>query len=1219
MAASSSTTSVKKTKMVAKKTTEENKIVDETGGGNTTNNSLLAQTYQKKTDKQHVLDAPDTYTGSMDLTDYETYIFNDELGTIIPKQIQIIPGLYKLFDEGVVNCRDHCVRMAQAIAASSSGGEGASKPPKHIPVSTIDISIAANGTITMINDGNGIDIEKHPEYDIWIPELIFGHLRTSTNYDKTQKKIVGGKNGFGFKLVLIWSTWGRIETVDHVRGLKYIQEFADNLNTIKPPTISKCTTAKPYTKVSFIPDYARLKLSAGLSPDMLSLFKRRVYDIAAITDKNIKVKYNGEMIPVKHFQQYVDLYIGAKTTTARLYEEANERWEYVVCLAPKEEFTHVSFVNGIYTGKGGKHIDYIINQIVRKLSAFIKQKKKVDVKPATIKEQLMLFVRCDIENPSFDSQTKDYMNTPITSFGSTCEVSDKFIEKIAKMGVMDAACALTEVKENKAAKKTDGTKSKTIRGIPKLIDANWAGTEKSDQTLIIFCEGDSAKAGIVSGLSTADRNTVGVYPMRGKMFNVRGEQKKRIFENKEVNEIKQILGLETGKTYTLESAKKSLRYGKVVFMTDQDLDGSHIKGLCINLFDSEWETLLDIPGFLGFMNTPIIKARKGTTGGGSKEEELAFYNEGEYNLWKQSTLETDLKKWTIKYYKGLGTSTAKEFKEYFAQKKLVEFTSSGQNSKDAIDMAFNKKRAQDRKDWLIAYDRNVYLDTNRNTVKYEDFIKEELVHFSKYDCDRSIPNMVDGFKTSLRKIAYTCFKRNLTKSIKVAQLSGSVSEMSCYHHGEQSLNGAIVGMAQNFVGANNINILVPNGQFGTRLQGGEDSASERYIFTHLNPLARLIFPDADDMILTYLNDDGTLVEPVHYAPIIPMLLVNGSKGIGTGFSSEFLCYNPLAIIDAVQSILQNPLPTPAIKLEPYYAGFKGTISEISENKYLFKGTYEVLAGGKQVRVTELPIGTWTDDYKAYIEDLITKGDQIKDYTDMSTDTKVDITVTFISSDVLKDLLKSTGAAAGTDQPDCGNGLEKLLKLSTTKSTTNMHAFDENEKLVKFANVDEVLRRFVNVRLRFYVLRKAYKIKELEKITLKLSNIARFITEILEDKIELRRKKSDEVATLLKDRGYSTANLSESCPEGSYNYLVKLPMDSVTIENVEKIIKDKDEKLSELELLKATSEEQLWMTELGILREKYIVFANAAASTEMNDSLVKSVVKKVVKKKIQVVA
>jgi DNA topoisomerase-2 len=200
----------------------------------------------------------------------------------------------------------------------------------------------------------------------------------------------------------------------------------------------------------------------------------------------------------------------------------------------------------------------------------------------------MLFVRCDIENPSFDSQTKDYMTTPVSSFGSSCEVSDKFIEKIAKMGVMDAACALTEVKEHKAAKKTDGTKSKNVRGIPKLTDANFAGTAKSHECTLILCEGDSAKSGVISGLSSEDRNTIGVYPLKGKLLNVRGESVKKISENKEITEIKKILGLETGKKYnTIEDVNKQLRYGKILFLTDQDLDGSHIKGLGINLFQTE--------------------------------------------------------------------------------------------------------------------------------------------------------------------------------------------------------------------------------------------------------------------------------------------------------------------------------------------------------------------------------------------------------------------------------------------------------------------------------------------------------------------------------------------------------------------------------------------------------------------------------------------------------
>ena len=1140
----------------------------------------LAQTYQKKTDKQHVLDNPDTYTGSMELTEYDTYIYDNDKNNIIAKNINIIPGLYKLFDEGIVNCRDHYVRMLQAMSACK---------PNTLPVSSIDISIDNEGTITMSNDGNGIDVEKHPEYDIWIPEMIFGHLRTSTNYDKSQKKITGGKNGFGFKLVLIWSVWGKIETVDHIRGLKYTQEFENNLNIIKTPIIKKFK-GKPYTKVSFKPDYKRLGIQ-GLSKDMLALFKRRVYDIAAVTDKKIKVSYNNELISnVKHFQQYVDLYIGDKSETKRIYEEASERWEYAVCMAPKEEFTQVSFVNGIYTGKGGKHVDYILNQIIRKLSDYIKKKKKVDVKATTIKEQLMLFVRCDIDNPTFDSQTKDYMNTPMGNFGSKCDVSDKFIEKVAKLGVMDAACALTEVKELKGVKKTDGTKSKNVRGIPKLIDANYAGTKKSDECTIILCEGDSAKAGIVSGLSKEDRDYIGVYPMRGKLLNVRDELTKRIFENKEIQEMKQILGLETGKIYTADNAREKLRYGKILFMTDQDLDGSHIKGLGINLFDSEWNSLLDIPGFIGFMNTPILKAKKG-------HDELKFYNDGEYETWKNSN---DIKGWKIKYYKGLGTSTSSEFKEYFENKKVVEFVSTGENSRNAIDMVFNKKRAQDRKTWLEGYDRELYLDTNQSNISYEEFISKEMIHFSKYDCDRSIPNMIDGLKTSQRKILFTAFKRKLTQEIKVAQFSGSVSEISSYHHGESSLNGAIIGLAQNFVGANNINLFEPKGQFGTRLQGGKDSASERYIFTNLNPLTRYIYPSLDDNVLKYLDDDGTPVEPVYYAPIIPMILINGSKGIGTGFSSDILPYNPLSIIDYVIASIQNKEKPQVL---PYFQGFKGIITPINSSKYLIKGKYDIISDN-QVRVYELPVGTWTDDYKQTLENLIQddgkktgkKKSIITDYTDMSTDCSVDITITFSPGFIQK--MVQTETEYGCCE------LEKFLKLYTTKTSTNMHMFDETEKLKKFDNVEDIIDYYINIRRNIYKLRKDYLLKALKTELLVLTNKARFITDILNDKIILKRKKKEEVINMLNHAKYDCID-----DDNEFKYLTKLPMDSVTEENVEKILKDRHDKNKELEILINKTEDMIWFEELTKLREMYLTFKD-----KMNISQTQSKKKKKLKVK-----
>ena len=408
---------------------------------------------QQKTDKQHILDNPDTYIGSVENVDSDMWIMNETSDRIIQKNISYIPGLFKLFDEGIVNCRDHVIRMQTKIEQ---------KIGNSLPVTYIDILIQDDGTIVMINDGNGMDVVQHPDYKTWVPELIFGHLRTSTNYNKDEKKIVGGKNGFGFKLVLIWSTYGQIETVDHIRGLKYTQEFKDNLDIIEPPKISKASKAKPYTKITFKPDYHKLGID-GLTPDIIALLKKRVYDISAITEKCIKVKYNSSIIATKTFEQYINLYIGEKSAAPRVYEEGNNRWEYAVALTPSNEFIQVSFVNGIYTSKGGKHVEYILNQITRKMGEFIEKKKKIKVNPNSIKEQLILFLRCDIENPAFDSQTKDFMNTPMGKFGSKCDVSDKFIEKVAKMGVMDAACAITEVKDKTAAKKSDGVKSKSIR------------------------------------------------------------------------------------------------------------------------------------------------------------------------------------------------------------------------------------------------------------------------------------------------------------------------------------------------------------------------------------------------------------------------------------------------------------------------------------------------------------------------------------------------------------------------------------------------------------------------------------------------------------------------------------------------------------------------------------------------------------------------------------
>ena len=664
-------------------------------------------------------------------------------------------------------------------------------------------------------------------------------------------------------------------------------------------------------------------------------------------------------------------------------------------------------------------------------------------------------------------------------------------------------------------------------------------------------------------------------------------------------------------------------------MTDQDLDGSHIKGLGINLFQNEWATLTEISGFIGFMNTPILKAKKGT-------QEKVFYSEGEYRAWKESSeggagvstaTHAQPSGWTTKYYKGLGTSTGKEFKEYFEHKKIVDFTHSGEACDNAIDMVFNKKRADDRKTWLATYSRDRYLDTLQSSVTYEKFINDEMIHFSKYDCDRSIPNLMDGLKISLRKILFSAFKKNLKTEIKVAQFSGYVSEHSGYHHGEASLNAAIVGMAQNFVGSNNINLFEPNGQLGSRLKGGKDSASERYIFTQLNKLTRLIYRPEDDITLTYLDDDGQSVEPIYYVPIIPMILVNGTKGIGTGFSTDIMCYNPAQIIAYIKHKLAGVIVAAAPTIDPFYKNFKGTIRRVSDTRYLFKGCYTIL-DEKKIRITELPIGTWTDDYKSFLENLIephTGGGKdkdkdkdgasntapiVKDYNDMSTDTHVDITVTMAANIIKTYSEKAT-------EFEC-NMLEKVLGLYTTQSTTNMNLFDAKEKLIKYSSAEEIVDSYSITRLEFYTKRKDALIAALRKELMLLSNRARYITELLEDKIDLRRKTNKQLVELLKERKYDSMdakdagggdeNGGDELPgqgQQGYKYLLKLPMDSVSEENVKKLLNEKEKKEKELSELSSKTVEEMWVKDLEELEVEYNKFIEATTYSATSTSIAKS--------------
>merc|ERR1712142_421826 len=774
---------------------------------------------------------------------------------------------------------------------------------------------------------------------------------------------------------------------------------------------------------------------------------------------------------------------------------------------------------------------------------------------------------------------------------------------MGKAGIVESVLLWSKFKADSQLKsKQSGKKTNKLKGIPKLEDANEAGTKNSSSCSLILTEGDSAKGFAMSGRAVIGAEYYGVFPLKGKLLNVREATAKTIMDNAEIGYLVKILGLTYKKKYESMSDLAALRYGKLMIMTDQDQDGSHIKGLLINFFHHNWPGLLKLP-FLEEFITPIVKATKGS-------RVMNFYSLPEFNEWKEKN--ENWNTWKVKYYKGLGTSTSKEAKEYFSDmvRHKIKFKYNGDQDDHSIQLAFSKKAVDQRKEWLTNWMEEgkrrkelglpeVYLyEKDTRAVNYTDFINKELVLFSNMDNERSIPSLVDGFKPGQRKVIFTCLKRNLTKKeIKVAQLAGSVAEVSAYHHGEASLMGTIINLAQNYVGRNNINLLQPIGQFGTRLSGGKDSASPRYIFTQLSPLARMIFNEHDDAILNTLTDDNQKIEPEFYMPILPMVLVNGADGIGTGWMTKIPNYNPREIVANLQRLIRGEEPK---EMMPWFKNFKGTIERLDHQRYVINGEIATLSDTR-VEITELPVKTWTNAYKETLETMLAGNEKspavIQDYKDYNTDKTVKFIVQL--------------SEAKMREVETTQGLHTFFKLQTTMSTTSMVLFDHLGCLRRFENVGEILREFYVLRLEYYTKRKKYLEGLLGSEACKLSNQARFILEKCDGTLKIENKKKKIMIDELVRRGYDSDPIKawkksvagcdddeeeENNPDSQevnerkekgpdYDYLLGMPMWNLTQEKKDELCRKRDEKHQELEKLKATSKEQLWENDLVEFSEK----------------------------------
>ncbi|KAK4160764.1 putative DNA topoisomerase 2 [Cladorrhinum sp. PSN259] len=1188
-------TSKKQKKAPAKKSTgkplaeieNDSMVIDEPVASGSKSKKTATETYQKLTQLEHIIKRPDTYIGSVERTDQKMWVFNKNESLMENRTVSYVPGLYKIFDEILVNAADNSQRDSSMTFLKI----------------TVD---RETGEISVENNGKGIPVEMHEKEGCYVPELIFGHLLTGSNYDDDEKKTVGGRNGYGAKLTNIFSTKFTLECQDSINGKRYKQTWTDNMGKMEKPKITSNKTAD-FVRVTFLPDYKRFGMENGIDDDLEGLIYRRVYDMAG-TMTGIKVWLNGAHLKI-NFKSYCALYAkaiaqergDANAEPAKVeFDDVRDKgrlWQIGFTVSDGS-FQQVSFVNNIATTSGGTHVNYIADQICDALAKELNKKKKGhSLKPANFRNHIFIFINCLIDNPAFNSQTKEQLTTKMSAFGSKCALSENFLKKVRQSEAIASIMEFADKKADKLLAKSDGTKRSRVSN-EKLVDANLAGTKRGHECTLILTEGDSARGLAVAGRAVLDPDRIGVFPLRGKMLNVRDASIDQIMKNKEIENIKKFLGLKHKQVYT---DTKGLRYGHLMIMADQDLDGSHIKGLLINFLEVQFPSLLRIPDFFQQFITPVVKVWQGPNP--KKPQKLkSFFNLVEYESWKEAN-KAELRRWKYKYLKGLGSSSNEDAQVYFTNldRHLKTFATIKPDESQMLDMIFSKKKADARKEWLGNFVPGTFLDSTTQEISYGDFLQHEFILFSMADNIRSIPSMVDGLKPGQRKVMFAAFKRNLVNDQKVVEFAGYISEHAAYHHGEQSLQQTIIGLAQTYTGSNNVNCLEPSGNFGSRLSGGKDAASARYIHTRLSPFARRVFSKLDEPNLDFQFDDGNLIEPKVFVPVLPMVLVNGADGIGTGWSTSIPNFHPMDIVENLKRRMgrldpNDPEEKPFVPMTPWWRGWKGTPEPEGPNKWRFNGIiHQDEDRPNEIHVTELPIRMWTDDFKAKLEDIIGNDKTpsfIKDYKEFNDHR----TVHFIIE------MDDKHRAAAVKE-----GLLEKFKLTTTVSTTNLVAFDTNGMIRKYANAEEIMEEYFHYRLKMYEARKKHWLGVYHADYRKLKNQFRFISEIIENKLIVSKKKKAVLVKELRDRDYEAFPPKDDKKAKStdeelgneeaededvaggardYDYLLSMAIWSLTNERLERLKAQIAAKKAEHDELKAMSEKDLWVKDLDDFADEW---------------------------------
>lgn len=858
--------------------------------------------------REHIYKIGDTEVGGTVQSEREEYslVFSPEgEPEMISRRTMMFPeACERIFLELLSNAIDG-VR-----ATVARGGQ------KGIIIVTLD-----GDTVSVYNEGDPVPVEFHEKYEVWTPQLAFGELRASSHFEETKRQSAG-KNGYGSKLVNIYSDKFMVEIGDAKRRLRYLQVWRDNMMVVEPPHVEDYFEKRSFVRVTYRMDFARFGYRDGYPEEAFPLFGAHAVYAAFCLDTPVILRINGKEWTFDQDSLVNFISPREETTVNRLEKtvEVEDQGDAKALLLdlPDQGFS-LSFVNGLITKEGGVHLQSFLGKISRTLLPELnKGLKKGKLTEKNIRPHLGIMLSCWLSNTVYTGQAKSKLVNPRPEFEDI-----EGVESLKKWRFYVRLEMDVDLRNNKLLMLTDGKKKKNV-SVPKLLDANKAGGALSSRCTLLIVEGDSAKnyVNILVDHLEGGRDFYGILPIRGKILNVVNADLESIHKNVEIRDIKTAVGLRTGEDYTTEESLKTLRYGNIQVIADADVDGVHIVALMTNLFSHMFPGLIE-SGRLAFGRTPILRD--------AKDISTKFYSLKEYEEWSK----THKKKIKVKYYKGLGSSSEAEpiHDAAFFKETSITLTMDPEGL-NYISLLFNQNLSDNRKVWMELSRNLPEGDLHKSPLGISEFVKNEVIHYSLLSLTRSIPGM-DGLKNLGRKYVYGTLHmqwplyasvgKNIQKfaEMKSASFFNAVASKYNYHHGDKSLYAGLNMMIVDFPGSNNLPYYRPEGLFGDRSDNGKKPAQPRY--TAVAPMWWLpyVFREEDELIYTFVFEDGEYWEPEELFPIVPMFMINGAKGIGTGYSTDIPCYDPLDIVQWILDWLEEKTPSPLI---PWYRGFKGSVT-----------------------------------------------------------------------------------------------------------------------------------------------------------------------------------------------------------------------------------------------------------------------------------------------------